>query len=192
MSIVVGKARVDLIEKSVPHTEKPTNKHADSDETQHGQITKFRVTTSDDLNFVFGVITWPAADPEVGPVEFIDGLEKYRRLEDAGRANILVHDDLWMLQLRAMKVAGKPYYTLNGVSLDELSEMLGSDAEKLLLDNGVVKIATRAELVGDTAKTRNQLALTCKAGDSEAVAAFYCLTRVIPIMYDFGLPEFSE
>ena len=192
MHLIVGKAQIEFLGAPIPFRGKPINRDPEAEEIQQGAVSKFRVTTTDELNFVFGIVTWPAADPEVGPIEFIEGLEKYRRLEDAGRASILLHKNLWALQLRAMKIAAKPYYTLNGVSLDELTDMLGSDAATLLKKYGVLDIKTRAELLGDVSSHKNKLILTCMAGDTKAVAVFFCLTRVIPIMFDFGLPEFAD
>jgi hypothetical protein len=88
-----------------------------------------------------------------------------------------------------MKHAAKDWATLNQVSLTELGEMLEGDAEKLLAESGVLKIGSKAELAGDTSNRKNHLSFMCEIGNETAVAVAFTLSRVLPIMYDFGLIE---
>jgi hypothetical protein len=73
--------------------------------------------------------------------------------------------------------------------LEELSIMAQSEAASLLLENGALELGTRAELFGDTSRRKNYLAMKCRAGDTKAVAVTFALTRVLPVMHDFGLSE---
>ena len=88
-----------------------------------------------------------------------------------------------------MKQSKKDWATLNQASLAELSEMLEGDTEKLLSDSGVLKIGSKADLVGDTSNRKNYMAFTCQVGNLKAIAVAFTLSRVLPIMYDFGLTE---
>jgi hypothetical protein len=192
LKVVVGKAVIEFLEKDLPYFEKPMAPlDAEDDSEQTGSVSKFRITTTDDLDMVLGLVTWPAAKPEVRSIEFIDGLKKYERLSKAGRLGILPFDEagFWIAELRAMKIATNAWATLNSVTLDELSIMAQSDAASLLLENGALELGTRAELFGDTSRRKNYLAMKCRAGDTKAVAVAFALTRVLPVMHDFGLSE---
>jgi hypothetical protein len=101
----------------------------------------------------------------------------------------LHQDEFWYAELRAMKQSKKDWATLNQASLAELSEMLEGDTEKLLSDSGVLKIGSKADLVGDTSNRKNYMAFTCQIGNLTAIAVAFTLSRVLPIMYDFGLTE---
>lgn len=194
MKIEVGKAQIEFLESGGPFTMKPMSPHKGFEGLeQTGTVDKFRVTTTDDLDMVFGLVAWPNASLEVRHVETIDGLEKYKRLESAGRLGVGVFQDLfWYAELRAMKYAAKDWATLNPVSLAELGELLEGNAEKLLIDSGVLKLGTKDELVGDKSNRKNYLTFTCEVGDKEAVAVAFTLSRVLPIMYDFGMDEVEE
>jgi hypothetical protein len=192
LKVVVGKAAIEFLEKDLPYFEKPMAPlDAEDDSEQTGSVSKFRITTTDDLDMVLGLVTWPAAKPEVRSIEFIDGLKKYERLSKAGRLGILPFDEagFWIAELRAMKIATNAWATLNSATLEELSIMAQSDAASLLLENGALELGTRAELFGDTSRRKNYLAMKCRAGDTKAVAVAFALTRVLPVMHDFGLSE---
>jgi len=191
MKIVVGKAQIEFLESGVSFAEKPMNPHKGFEGLEQiGSVAKFRVTTTDDLDMIFGLIDWPNANLEVRHLETLDGLEKYKRLENAGRLGVgVLQDSFWYSELRAMKYAAKDWATLNQVSLAELGEMLEGDAGKLLTDSGVLKIGSKAELAGDTSNRKNHLSFTCEIGDKKAVAVAFTLSRVLPIMYDFGMTE---
>ena len=191
MKIAVGKAEIEFLDSGLSYVEKPMNPHKGFEELeQTGTVTKFRVTTTDDLDMIFGLVSWPHANLEVRHLETIDGLGKYKRLAQAGRMGFSVHQEkYWYAELRAMKRSKKVWATLNQVSLAELSEMLEGDAEKLLSDSGVLKIGSKAELAGDTSNRKNLLSFMCEIGNETAIAVAFTLSRVLPIMYDFGLSE---
>lgn len=194
MTIAVGKAQIEFLESGVAFTEKPMSPHKGFDGLEQiGTVTKFRVTSTDDLDMVFGLVDWPNANLEVRHLETLDGLEKYKRLENAGRLGVgVLHDSFWYSELRAMKYAAKEWATLNQVSLAELGEMLEGDAEQLLIDSGVLKIGSKAELAGDTSNRKNHLSFTSEIGNVQAVAVAFTLSRVLPIMYDFGITEVED
>ncbi len=192
MKVAVGKAAIEFLESNVDYFETPMAPlDPDDNSEQKGSVSKFRITTTDDLDMVLGLVTWPAAKPEVRSIEFIDGLKKYERLSKAGRMGILPLDEAgyWVAELRAMKIATNPWATLNAVNLEELSVMAQSDAASLLIENGALELGSRAELFGDNSRRKNYLAMKCKPGDTRAVAVAFALTRVLPVMHDFGLSE---
>lgn len=193
MTISVGKAQIEFLESNVPFSERPLADYRSGEPEILGTVTKFRVTTTDDLNMVFGIVSWPNEASDVRWIETLDGLAKYKRLENAGRLSISSHGPSGRLaQLRAMKYAEHGVANLKQVSLEELDEMLGSSSEELLRKFGALEIKTKAELVGDTSTHKNSLALTCEKENDQVIAVAFTLTRVLPIMNDFGQDEISN
>jgi hypothetical protein len=194
MKIEVGKAEIEFLESGGIFTEKPMSPHKgfNKEDEQTGRVSKFRVTTSDGLNMVFGLVYWPHANLEVRHLETINK-SKYERLEGAGRLGVAKSgDSLWLAELRAMKYAAKERSTLNSVSLEELSSMVEEDAESLLIKHGALKLGTKGEIAADTSTRKNYLSFTCETGNETAIAVAYTVTRVLPIMHDFGLSEVSD
>lgn len=193
LAIVVGKAQIEFLESNAPFSEKPLADYRNGEPEMLGTVSKFRVTTTDDLNMVFGIVSWPNETSDVRWIETIDGLAKYKRLENAGRLSISANGPAGRLvQLRAMKYAEPGVANLKQVSLDELDEMLGSNSEELLRKYGAREIKTKAELVGDKSTHKNSLALTCEKDNDEVIAVAFTLTRVLAIMHDFGQEESSN
>ena len=157
---------------------------------QTGLVSKFRITTSDELDMVFGLVTWPAAKPEVRHIQFLEGLEKYQRLIRAGNLGVLpLSDDHWLVQLRAMRFNSKDRSTLSNVTLNDLDNLLEGDSKGALMQHGALEVGTREEIFGDTSRNRNVLSMKFQAHDVKPVAVAYALTRVLAVMHDFGLDE---
>jgi hypothetical protein len=184
----VGKAHFEFLGEAVPFEGKPMNAHEGSTSEQLGSVAKFRVTTTDQLDYVFGIVQWPDADPEVIFVDAVDGDSKYERLQRAGRMGILTKfGDFWLIELTAMKInPDKGWANLAGASFDHLKVFLGGDAGELLMNRGALGVGTRESLVGDQSRNRNVLALTCEAGNLEVIATAFVVTRVLAIMNDYG------
>lgn len=184
----INRATIEVIVGSVSIQDNPMNPDDGAPEVQEGKVSKFRITTTDDLDMIFGLITWPQARPEVRAIEMVDGLSKYERLMKAGRLSLIpVEGGLWLAEMNVMKFNDRNYQTLNRPTESELEFLAGGDAYELLRSCGAKKIGTREELVGETSRTRNALAALFEANDTKAVAAMYTLTRIMAIMFDLGL-----
>lgn len=187
----VGKAQIEFLGDAVPFAGKPMVRQTDAPEEQLGKVTKFRVTTTDQLDYVFGIIEWPSADPEVNFLDAVDGLSKYERLQSAGRMGVQTKfGDFWLVELTAMKInADKGRANLAGASLQKLDEFSGTDTKGLLKELGALGVATREDLVRDQSRNRNVLSLTCAEGNLEVIATAFVITRVLAIMMDYGQTE---
>lgn len=184
----INRATIDFMDGTSPIADKPMHVYEGAPEEQAGTVQKFRITTTDDLDFIFGLVTWPFARPEVRAIEMLDGLSKYERLVNAGRLSLIpVDQDHWLAEINVMKFNGRDRQTLNRPTTEELNYLAGGDAFKLLIDAGVKTVGTRELLVGDTSTKRNSLAVIVEAGDVKAVAAAFALTRVMAVMYELGL-----
>jgi hypothetical protein len=147
-----------------------------------------RMSTPDGFDALIGVVTWPTGEVDVRVVHFQSGAEPYKRLEKAGTMNLKVVEGTWVARIRALKVNGKDWATLNRVSWEELDWLAGADFKAAAQAHGANQLGTYGELSPTAGKAQaNDLALTCKAGDVEAIAYLYAITRPEAIMQQFGI-----
>lgn len=187
--IQLGKAKIDLFPELVGFLGKPMDDSQGDNSEQQGQLKKFRVTTTDDLDILFGIVVWPQAKPEVRFLEWVDGESKYKCLQGTGRMSIdSPLANTWMGQLRAMKYNHESKKTnLANVSLDKLDEFTQQNFSERLLSSGATAVGTRQALHDETNQNKNKLAFLAKPMDFETVAIAFTATRVLAVMYDYGL-----
>lgn len=143
--------------------------------------------TPDGFRATLGVIEWPNGAVTVKLVDFMDGPDVYRRLERAGTLEIKVVNGNWVALLRALKYESKDYATLHGVSFEELDALVREDSKQLLLDIEGVEIGVYGEFVPDAKRYQDAMAIRSVPQFIDGIAALYALTRVIPLMKNFGL-----
>lgn len=187
-NISISKCEIEFIPGSKAYRGKPIGDRKGGAE-QLGKLTTFRVTSSDELNLIVGLIEWDNSEPEVEPIDLISGLQKHRELENRGRMSIKVtKDGNWLVVLSVMKFSpAKQYFTLHGGVIEEIDEYLGYSFQELLLETGALAFGTRAEIDGDTSRTANQLAVLIRPGDIETLAVAYTVTRPLAVINDYGL-----
>lgn len=182
----LGKAEIEFLALNQPYLGEPMSPNEHALKEQVGVISKFRVKTTDELDLVVGVITWPNALPEVKALEMVNGEEKYKRLLSAGRLSIMLPaSGKWMGELRALRfnpASGKA--NLASISIEDLQRF--SQQEFIPSLSAHAQIGTRSELVNDVSMKANSQAFLCEANDVTACAIAYTATRVLPVMYDYG------
>jgi hypothetical protein len=188
--IQVGLATIEWLELDQIWVNKPMGK---GEYDIQGVCDKFRVTTLDGLNMVFGIIRWPLDKPEVGYITHSSGESKYERLMDAGRLGIFDKTNgdpnLWSFELRAMKFGeGQQRPTLKQTTLNDLDLLLeGQSALELLKQHGAKDVGKRIDLAPVEVGNRpNELYVTTAPRNNNLVAVGYTLSRVLSIMKDFG------
>lgn len=180
----IGKARFEILENEVPYVGKPIGSEVES----VGQLTTYKVDTSDLSSLKFGIVTWPDGASEVIPQGFLGGEKKYEKLATSGRWTILNSGSSWIAELNAMKFnPERALANLATASYEQLCDFAEGDITQALSKFGSVQIGTRAELHGETNKNRNRLALKCEAGNHDLIAAGYVITRVLAILKDYGM-----
>ena len=152
-------------------------------------LRNFRVTSSDELNLMCGLVEWPSAAPEITPIDLLSGLGKHDNLRSRGRMSLLnTRDGNWLAAIRALKYSPvKRHFTLHGVSEVELDDLLGHSLRDFVLELGALKFGTLAEIDDDTSRTANQLAMVVSPGSIEPLAVVYTVTRALAVIKDFGL-----
>jgi hypothetical protein len=94
----------------------------------------------------------------------------------------------WVATIRALKYsAEKNYFTLHGVSESELDDLLGHNLHDFVLGLGALKFGTKAEILGDSSRSANQIAMVVPAGSLEPLAVAYTVSRALAVIKDFGL-----
>ncbi len=189
--ISVSKCEIELIPGSKDYVGSPMA-NRNSSVTEQGSLSTFRVTSSDELNMMVGLIQWKESEPEVIPIEFFSGLNKHQELMRRGRMSIgSARDGNWLVILSVLKYnATKDRFTLHGGHLDQINEYLGQDLGALLLEVGALKVGTRREIDGETnSRVANELAVVVKPGDLRTVAVSYAVTRTLAVINDFGLDQ---
>jgi hypothetical protein len=185
-TISVSKCEIEIFTEKKPYRGKPSGDRDGGE--QSGFLRNFRVTSSDELNLMCGLIEWTNTDPEVTPIDLLSGLGKHDNLRNRGRMILgKDHEGNWVATLRALKYSpAKKYFTLHGVTEGELDELLGHSVRDFLLESGALKFGKKSEIDGDLGRNANQLAMVVAPGDITPLAVAYTVTRALAVIKDFG------
>ena len=186
--ISISKCEIELIPGTKTYRGKPISSKGGSTE-QIADLTTFRVTSSDELNLMVGLVEWPNDPPEVKPIDLLGGLTKHESLARRGSMTLSEsRDGNWLAVLKVMKYSpDKGYFTLHGATTEEIDQYLGYNFEELALEMGALRFGSRAEIEGETSRTANQLAMVVEPGDIKSLAFAYTVTRALAVINDFGL-----
>ncbi len=91
----------------------------------------------------------------------------------------------WAALLRALRPGGKSYPTLNFVSMDELSWLLGDDANEWLEGLGF-QIGTWEQVNPNAKKFKDSVAVSIPAEKANLLVLPWTLTRVVALMKGLG------
>ena len=122
-TFTAGHVTIEMLDDELEFEGKPSR---DAEPTT-GLAKAARLTTPDGFDALIGVVTWPTGDVDVRVVHFQSGAEPYKRLDHAGTMNLKVIDGAWVARIRAMKVNGREWATLNRVTWEELDWLAGDD-----------------------------------------------------------------
>lgn len=179
----IGNVSVTEEGRKAPFMGKPSR---DKDETS-GDALLAELETPDGFKGTIGVITWPDGEVDVRLVDFSQGAEAYERQKAAGTMSLKTIGDTWVLRVRALKINGREWPTLNRVSWQDLDWLAGCNAQELLSKHGALSFGLYGDLVpGAGSAQKADLGMSVKIGNIEAIAALYALTRTQAIMKNFG------
>lgn len=179
----IGNVAVKVEGRVSTFTGKPSR---DKDETV-GNVLLADLETPDGFKGTLGVISWPDGEIDVRLVDFSQGAEAYERQKIAGTMTLKAIGDSWVIRVRALKINGRDWPTLNRVSWQDLDWLAGTDAQALLKEHGATTFGLYGELApGAGAAQRGDLGMKVPAGAIEPIAALYALTRTQAIMKNFG------
>lgn len=179
----IGNVLVTEEGRTAPFKGKPSR---DKDETT-GKALLAELETPDGFKGTIGVITWPDGEVDVRLVDFSQGAEAYERQKAAGTMSLKIVGNTWVLRVRALKINGRDWPTLNRVTWQDLDWLAGGNAQELLTQHGALAFGLYGDLVpGAGAAQKADLGMSVTVGNIEAIAALYALTRTQAIMKNFG------
>lgn len=186
-SLSVSKIEITFLNIQTPIQDRPTDSEKGS-AAQLGSADLFRVESSDGLNGVFGVVTWPDANPEVRIVEFLSGTPSQEDLKTKGRMSVVLsRDGKWLVELRAMQFDKKKgYYLLKNYELSLLNELIEGDFRELATSLGALRIGSREDIDQETNKRKGYLAMVVEPGDLKPLALAFSVTRALTIVKQVG------
>lgn len=184
MTHKIGRAKFEVLEKEIAYEGKPMH----GELPIVGKLTSYKVSTTDLSEILFGVVTWPDGISEAIPISFLEGQDKYQRLENAGRWSLANHGEFWVGELNAMKYnAEMRRANLASASYEDLSAFAEADLLETLKTFGQVEIDTKENLYGETNRNKSRLSLRCEKGNKDLIASAYVVTRVLAILKDHGM-----
>lgn len=164
-----------------------TGKPAREKDETVGKAQLAELETPDGFKGTLGVISWPDGEIDVRLVDFSQGAEAYERQKVAGTMTVKAIGDSWIIRVRALKINGRDWPTLNRVSWQDLDWLAGTDAQAKLTKHGATEFGLYGDLApGAGAAQRADLGMKIPAGAIEPIAALYALTRTQAIMKNFG------
>jgi hypothetical protein len=189
MLITLSKCTIEIEDQPVPFVGRPMDTSSVSEGDQEGLVTMFRVNTSDELDIQYGIVSWPEANREVTLIEWHSGDTKYDSLKKGtGRLALSPVGANEVFQLRAMKYNDdSKKANLANVTLEDLGIWVQADLSELLMRHGAIQVGSKGQLTGEENKTKSILSALVPKGNVEAVAIAFTVTRVLAIMYDYGL-----
>lgn len=179
----VGLVTVTCAGRTARYTEEQSD-----GSTKEAIATLAELETPDGFKGTLGVLEWEDGTGEIKLVDFANGPENYRRLESAGRTQIISQGDKWVAIIRALKYGEKLRFNLHNVTLEELSRLIREDAGEFLEKIPNTVITRYGDLQPKaTAQHREAIGISVPKGEIEALAAMYAMTRVMPLMMNFGI-----
>lgn len=91
----------------------------------------------------------------------------------------------WVAPLRALRPGGRDWPTLNHVSLKELDELLGQDAQSWMESLGF-SVGTWESINPAAKRFKQSIAISIPESKSELLALPWTLTRVVALMKQLG------
>ena len=112
----------------------------------------------------------------------------------AGKTDLQVATTIsgqFSVRLQALRYKEPGRANLASITWDELNKLLGASATEMLKSFGATELGTAEQILNVSNKTKNQLAMIYPNDCSEAAFAAYALTRVLPLMKNYGIAQVS-
>jgi hypothetical protein len=133
------------------------------------------------------VITWAAGSREVAAIDCHGSPPRIQRLARGGRMGIHVASDTqeWM-ELRISRLTSADWSSEFQTTLPELKMVTRLAVGERLSELGATALGTRADVLGESGRRRNELAVVFPRADFAVPVAAYCCVRVLPLLYAHG------
>jgi hypothetical protein len=133
-----------------------------------------------------GVITW-AGSREVAAIDCHGSPPRIQRLARGARIGIhRASDTEESMELRISRLTSADWSSEFQTTLHELEIVTRLDVAARLRELGATALGTRADLLGESGRRRNEVAVLFARGDSVVPIAAYCSVRILPLLYGHG------
>ena len=139
-----------------------------------------------------GFTEWANGKADVVGLVKVSGPDVYDRLTHAGRMQVApTSSGENSVRLQALRYREPGKANLASITWDDLNTLLESSAAEMLKSFGAIELGTAEQILDVTNNTRNQLAMIFQHGHHEAAFAAYALTRILPLMKNYGIAQVS-
>lgn len=188
MTIQVGPVSIEITEGFQACRGKPMGGEDELD----GQRLLAYMRTPDGGDIHVGYTKWSDGSANIAGLVKVSGPDVYERATKAGRMEVATDASGQIsIRLQAFRYKEPGHANLAFISWEELNKLLESSASKLLKSFGSIELGTAEEILGATNNKRNQLAMLCAPDNTEALFAAFALTRILPLMKNFGIAQVS-
>jgi hypothetical protein len=150
------------------------------------------IRTPDGGDIHVGYTKWTDGSADVVGLVKVSGPDVYERATKAGRMPVASKSsDQVSVRLQALRYKEPGRANLAFITWEELNMLLGSSASELLTNLGALDLGTAEEILGATNNKRNQLAMICSPSSHEALFGAFALTRILPLMKNYGIAQLS-
>ena len=188
MTFKVGPVSIEITESF----QACRGKSMGGEEELDGQRLLAYMRTPDGGDIHVGFTKWADGLADVVGLVKVSGPDVFERLTKAGRMQVAPtssgHNSI---RLKALRYKEPGHANLASITWDDLNKLLDSNASEMLKSFGAIDLGTAEEILNVTNKTKNQLAMVSPQGNHEALFAAYALTRVMPLMKNFGIAQVS-
>jgi len=148
--------------------------------------------TPDGGDIHVGFTEWSDGQADVVGLVKVSGPDVYDRLSKAGRMQVgFTNAGHNSVRLQALRYKEPDRANLASINWEDLNRLLGSSATEMLKSFGAIDLGTAEEILDVTNRTRNQLAMVFPRDHHQAVFAAYALTRILPLMNNYGIAQVS-
>ena len=178
----LGSISVDFVAQSGVFDSSPAH-NTEPETGTYDSIVRF--SSADGWVGDFAVVHFPVADITMGRFIWTGGVvaAPYDRLTTAGNISVKTVDDRWLVPVRAMRLGGKAYPTLNRISEEELDTLTGSSFRDLLARFGDFELGRYGDFLPSAGKQIvNGLGLTMDQGNTALLGAMIAVTRPVALV----------
>ena len=188
MAFQVGPVSIEVSESIQSCRGKPMGEEVELDGVR--LLSYMRTPDGGDIHV--GFTKWSNGQADVVGLAKVSGPDVYERLTRAGRMQVATTiSGQFSVRLQALRYKEPGRANLASITWDELNKLLGASATEMLKSFGATELGTAEQILNVSNKTKNQLAMIYPNDCSEAAFAAYALTRVLPLMKNYGIAQVS-
>jgi len=186
VSLSLGAITAEILDEPVQIRDVPVRGAEEQDGTAGAAVV---FSSLDGWLGRYGFFEFPEAGVTIGKFYWHKEplLPPYDRLKNAGTISVVTTDNHWVTTLRVLKIAGKPYPTLNRINEEELDFLAGQSFTEFLAPLGEATVGRYGDMVPSAGKNvANGLGISVPKGQIAPLVGMIAVTRPIALIKRFG------